>query len=80
MRKQQTKSTDSRRKKNFLKIKVNINNRENFKNREKQGKQKLIFIKTKRTDKPLGRLRIRKKREIFRVRKEDGTSLPNLQK
>ena len=55
MRKEQTKLKVSEGRKPFRKIKVNINDRGNLKNREKQGKEKSSFVKTKTIDKLLAR-------------------------
>lgn len=59
---------------------MNINDRGNLKNREKQGKEKSSFVKTKRTDKLLARFKKKKKIQISKIRKKHRTSLPNLQK
>ena len=56
MRKEQTKSKVAEGRKSFRKIKVNINDKGNLKNSEKQEKEKSSFVKTKRTDKLLTRL------------------------
>ena len=44
---------------------MNINDRGNLKNREKQGKEKSSFVKTKRTDKLLARFKKKKEDSNF---------------
>lgn len=51
---------------------MNINDRGNLKNREKQGKEKSSFVKTKRTDKLLARFKKKKRFKFLKSEKNTG--------